>query len=97
MAVGVDQPRHQETALGIDDLGVVADGVRDVADGRDALALDGDAFRLDGAGVDIDHTAARDDRVGGLVAHRHVDQGFPSKLHALPRYGAVTGGTVVID
>ena len=95
MAVGVDQPRHQEAPFGIDDLGVVADGVGNVADGRDPLSLDGDAFSLDGAGVDVDHAAARDDRVGGLVAHCHVDQRFPLQLHRYPPLPHSRGGTVV--
>ena len=84
MAVGVDEAWHQEAVAGIDDFGVVANGVRDVADGGDALALDGDPFGLDGARVDVDHAAVGDDRVGRLVAHGHVDQRFPLKLHDSP-------------
>ena len=77
---------------GVDDhLGPVADRVLDIADGSDALALDGDPFGLDGSRVHVDHAAVRDDRVGGRVAHGHVDQRFPLKLHDLPRYGSVTG------
>ena len=91
MAVGIDQPRHEKAVARVDDLGVVANRVVDVADGGDAFALDGDSLGLDGAGVNVDHATVGDDRVGGRVAHGHVDQSFPLKLHALPRYGSVTG------
>ena len=80
VAVGVDKTRHEIRAVRVDDRGRVALCIGDVAHRGDPLALYRHSVGMDGSRVHVHDLAVSDDRIGGLVAHGHVDEGLTFQL-----------------
>ena len=80
MDVAVQEAGSDVVALGVDDLGVLADAVSNIAHSSDLIATDSNATVVDFTGEDVYDLTVVNDQIGGLQALGNSEQFF----HVVP-------------